>query len=347
MELVAEPSKSSASHPIPSWLLSQTTKNQQEKLMSEQKVMLTDIVTPEGEVKTGKIQIVPYNDIYQIQFFEKRKKLAIPKEIDGEKLTHEQIHALRQGKFIRLRNGKYFKVDRKLNRVLLYTSKELAEVSHVGNYKLTKEDQLKLLNGQSISKVLHNPHKDNFILTTFKFNLEKKCIEFDNNKTKLLTNTKAKEQMKALNQLESIGDQRSPKELIREFLTGNDSVSVPLKKAFNEGFKMEIQDIMEVTNNLAHERAHGLLALLNQDTKSIERMQLLLSQQKVFDPQNDNELTITSYDLNKNQMTLQTKEGHRIETTLTHKLQTQDERKLHIQSMSMGISKSKGVSRGH
>jgi len=327
---------------LPEWMNKQIALEDLDRLRLGKKTQLLELVDENGKKLSGKMQVFTNGKESTINFHkvEKKKQLEIGEEIEGIKIDKKQIKLLKSGKFISLNDGLYAAVDKDLNKVVLHTGKELETIQQVGDYKLSKEDKLSLLNGESLTKVLKNQN-GNHVITSFKFDTKNNQIEFDLDQTKVISPEEANkydlgQKIDELN----IGN-TEPNRIIKDFLDGNDKAMVQLTKLKSQGFNPSMDKLIELTNGADSLRSNAMLGAFNLDSKEFDRLKDIYEEKGVFEPSSPTQHKLEKININDKTITMSDKGVEK--TMKLNKVKTVQEQKVHLQSKSRGRMQSKGM----
>ena len=314
-----------------------------QRLKEGKKTNLIELVDPDGQKMTGKLQVFTKDKISDISFYKKEQKLKdleIGDDIQGIKLDKTQIQLLKKGKFIEINDGVYASIDKDLNKVILQTGKELETLEQIGDYKLTKEDKLALLNGEELTKVLKNQN-GNHVITPISWNKEKGQIEIDIDKTKVITPDEAHKYDldKKIDDLNIRNTE--PNRIIKDFLDGNDKAMVQLKQLTKNGFNPSMDKLMELTNGAESSRANAMLGAFNLDSKQFERLKEIYEEKGVYDDKGKLH-TVERIDLKDKSVTI-TSDGKLNKTLKIDKVKTPKEFNMNMHTKSKGKTLNKGI----
>lgn len=328
---------------IPDWMSKQLDPVDFNLLLNGKKTGIVSIVNEQGKPVTGKLQAFPGEEETLIQCYKKNKKQQIeyPKEIDGEKMSADQLKLLKTGKYLALKDGNYLKIDKELNRVLIYTGKELSMISKIGDYQLTPADREQLLNDKELTRVLQNKNGQ-YVLTSFKYDDKKRELQIDYEKTKVITKQEAQkygieQKIEDLNQLNA-----NPEKVMKNFLEGNDQAMVQIKKLQAQGYSPSIDTMLKVTNGQESSRTNQLINAFGVDSKKFQLMSTIYREKEARSLETGAKVAITEIDIKTQKIQGIDQDGKKV-TLSPGQIKTEKDYQLHIQSQSKNIGKSKGT----
>lgn len=329
---------------IPDWMGTQLDPENLELLRKGKKTKPLELIDPAGKRQYGVLQAITKENETDIRLHKKnmKKDVDYPMEIDGEVLDKDQLKLLKSGKFVALKNGNFLKVDPKLNRVMIYTGKELEMVSQIGNYKLSPIDKQRLLNEQSLTRILQDKN-GNHVLTKINFDKDQKSFVVDMEQTKVITQQEAEKYL--VNQkVEDLNiTNADPEKTMRQFLEGNDHAMVQLKEMQAAGYTPQMETLLNVTNNQESSRAHQLINSFDMDSKEFEKLTTIYYENQARSIQTGERLTITDIDI-KNQKIIALDDQGKPKEMDFKSTRTEAEHQIYIQSQGKSRSKDKGIS---
>ncbi len=329
---------------IPNWMGSQISPDNFDLLKKGKKTRPVELIDEKGKRHYGILQAFENDGVSKISIHKvnPKKEIDYPYEIDGELLDKSQFKLLKKGKFVALKNGNYLKVDKTLNKVLLYTGRELDAVTKVGNYTLSPVDKQRLLNEQSLTRVLNDKNGD-YILTTIKFDNENKSFDIDLDQTKIISKHQAEKYL-IDQKIENLNITNSdPKKTMVQFLEGNDRAMVELKEMQAAGYSPSMETLLEVTNNQESSRANQLINSFDIDSKQFEKLTTIYQENQARTLDSDQKLTISEIDIENQKIIGIDQDGEEKEVSF-NEVRTEQEYQLYIQSQGKSKSQSKGIS---
>ena len=144
---------------------------------------LDNVRCGEDDYKDGTVRIFKDNKgNVKIDFNPIYPKMDIPLQLIGHKLTEEEKEELEKTNKVQItKKGKTFDfvIDPTINEVIVKGENPITKMEAIGGYKLSKEEQEKVLNGDKIGpKVLFDPKTDQYIMASFELTEDKKGIKF-------------------------------------------------------------------------------------------------------------------------------------------------------------------------
>lgn len=344
MTVKASYEEKQASPELPIWLKKQLTPEELSQLNEKGMTpFIEKVITPEGQIFSGKIQLKQNQQDFELHFHSKKAKLEIPKSIDNEELNPDQVNDLKLGKIIKLKNG-YIQIDQELNKVLIHSGRDLSVLSEIGGVKLTPKEQERYANGQPITKVMKTDKFDSYMIGTFKKG-PNGAIEWDMNQTKMIEPHEYEkyniDQLKIT--FNSVDKKLNQEKLMYEFLHGNDKVLPEIERLKTSGFSPTIEQIERNAKEAPKDRKNALLSSFGLDSNTYDRFKQCVEEKEIHKGLDQTKYKITHYNLTEKTITLQTENGVPVTTNLTSEIRTQKEFE-HFQEMSRGKGMGKSTS---